>query len=100
VRARLRRSIFEESPDARQLARGGGSTETVGAALRKKRAKVSRRKVEQLGRRYLLPTIPAKEVDQPMRGGNVGANGMRGAASVVLKMARPARGEFARRVRA
>ena len=39
----------------------------------------------------LLAMVAAKEIDQPMGGGDVGADRMRGAAAAMGKMTRPAR---------
>lgn len=54
--------------------------------------------VQQCKAANLLAAMAAKEFDQAMGGGDIGANGVRTAPPVVSKMASPARGKLPRRM--
>ena len=90
--------IFEERPHARELARGRRWTEPLPTPLGKKGAQIRGGQTDQVGRADRLCSIGAEEVNQPMRGRDIGANGVRGTAAIVLEMAGPASGKLACRM--
>jgi len=85
--------IAKEGANAGKLARGRGSAEPLPSPVGQERAKVRGTGLEQALGRNFLSTIAAEEVDQPVRGGDIGAHGMRRTAPVMLKIRTPLRRE-------
>ena len=90
--------VGEEGANARQLARGGCRGQALGTALGEVGTQVRGSKVEQRGRLDELAPIQAKEIDQPVRGRDISAHGMRGTAAIMLKIGGPASRQLAGRV--
>ena len=88
----------QEGAHRRHFARRRRRPEPVAAALGEEGAQVDRGEVDQAVAPDRFAAMPAEEVDQAMRGGDIGAHGVRRAAAVEGEMARPARGERRRRV--
>ena len=84
-------SIGKECANTRQLPRRRRGAKALPPPVGKEGAKVGGGEVEQARVGNFLAAIVTEELDQPVRGSDIGADGVRRAAPVVLEIGGPLR---------
>ena len=73
----------QECADGRHLARGGACAQPLPAPVGKEGAQVGRGDVDEAVLADFLTAVAAEEIEEAVRGGDIGAHGMRAAAAIV-----------------